>query len=751
MKLSIYALYLGLANQKINRQMKITLPISTLFFAVALTFSTQAVIAQKTITLEDIFQKRTFYPDFVWGINHMDDGEHYSTIEYEADGGQKIVSTDYKTGLEQTIVFSNEWVTDDDLGFEFDSYEISPDKKKILFATQTEYIYRHSTKADYVIWDIASKTMVRLSEGSKQMYPLFAPASDKIAFVQDNNLFIYSLSTGATSQLTNDGTINKIINGASDWVYEEELELTRGFEWSADGNRIAFYRFDETNVPEFNMAKYGSLYPTDYTFKYPKVGEENSKVSIHIFDLTTGQTTKLNVSNAETEYIPRIKWTHDPQLLSVQRMNRHQNKVDLLFVNTATGEVKTLFTESSDYYISITDNLTFLDNGKQFLWTSEQDGYNHIYLFGLDGKLVNQVTKGPWDVMNFLGVDQKSGLVYYVSSEVSPLERHIYSVKLNGKKQARLTDGTGTHEIEFSKNFKYGLHTFSNTSTPYQITIADNKLKEIRLLKDNTALKKNAEDYGTTTKAFFSFKTPEGNDLNGWMIKPPDFDPAKKYPVLMYVYGGPGSQTVKNGWGNRNDYWFYYLAQQGYIIASVDNRGTGARGEHFKKITYLKLGEYETQDQIAAAKHLSSLAYVDGNRIGIFGWSYGGYMSSNCLFRAADVFKSAIAVAPVTHWKYYDTIYTERFMRTYEENKKGYDNGSPITHAKGLEGKFLLIHGTADDNVHFQNSVEMVAALVEAGKQFDSFYYPDKNHGISGRNTSLHLYTMMTRFLIENL
>lgn len=708
-------------------------------------------VAQKSITLEDIFRNRIFMPEYVWGINHMDNGEQYSTIEYGPDGDQSIQTTDYATGMQHEELFNTSWAEMDDNLFEFDSYILSPDGKKIILATETEYIYRHSSKAVHYIWDADSKTMEKLTDGAHQMYPSFSPGSDKIAYVQENNLYYKDLLSGAITQITDDGKWNHIINGASDWVYEEELYLTKAFEWSPDGEMIAFFRFDESHVSEFDMAVYDGLYPSEYRFKYPKVGEENAKVSIHTYHLGSKQLSKLNVAANDTEYFPRMKWTRNPELLSVQRMNRHQNKLELLLVNCRSGAVDILLSETSDYYINVKDDLTFLEDGEHFIWTSEQDGYNHIYLFDMEGELEKQITRGPWDVTEFLGVDEKSGLVYYISGEVSPLERHIYSVSLKGKKKKQLTNDEGTHRIGFSSNFKYGLHTYSSVTTPNVISIVDENLHQMRVLKDNKSLAEKSEEYGINSKEFFDMPLKDGTSLNGWMIKPPDFDEKNEYPVLMFVYGGPGSQTVRNSWSGRNDLWFYYLAQQGYIIASVDNRGTGARGEEFKKMTYMKLGKYEVEDQIAAAEYLASLDYVAAGRIGIFGWSYGGYMSSNCLFQAPEVFKSAIAVAPVTHWKYYDTIYTERFMRTYKENEEGYDDGSPISHVDGLEGKFLLVHGTADDNVHFQNSVELVAALIKAGKQFDSFYYPDKNHGISGRYTSIHLYTMMTNFLLENL
>jgi dipeptidyl-peptidase-4 len=569
--------------------------------------------------------------------------------------------------------------------------------------------------------------------------------------VADNNIFIYDLATAAETQVTHDGLQNSIINGQGDWVYEEELVLVRAFEWSPDGSKIAFVRFDETNVPQFEMTMFeGQLYPYNYTFKYPKVGEKNSDVSVHIYSLTSKRLDKIG-GLPEYEYIPRIKWMNRDNLL-VFTMNRLQNNLKITKVNYVGNHFSStpFFEESATCYLEINDHMRFLSD-ESFIWVSEKDGYNHIYRYDKNGKLINQVTKGNWEVTNVYGVDEKAKLIYYESAEVSPMERHAYSISLDGKKKTQITKEKGVNSVEFTNGFKYYICTHSTIATAPKMTLYDSKGKVVRQLLDNSALDNKVKATGVNAPEFFTFKNTEGTTLNGYMIKPTNFDPNKKYPVFMYVYGGPGSQEVKDEWQGQNYMWFQMLAQQGYMIACVDNRGTGARGRDFRTVTYKQLGKVEVDDQIDAAKYLGSLAYVDKTRIGIFGWSYGGYMTSLCITRGAGVFKAAIAVAPVGNWKFYDSIYTERYMGTDESNPGGFDGNAPTSYADQLMGNFLLVHGTADDNVHWQNSAELINSLVKANKQFDLFIYPDRNHGIYGGNTRLHLYTLMTNFIKEKL
>ncbi|MFL2564118.1 MAG: S9 family peptidase [Flavobacteriales bacterium] len=720
--------------------------LKSILSSLTILFLAQHVFAQeKMIQLEDIWASRTFSPEWVWGINSMNDGIHYSSLNY-GDKNVYITEYSYETGDSiSTIVDSKDLD-----GISFSDYSFSEDEKKVLLPTETESIYRYSSRSNYYVYDRETKTAEELSKG-KQRLAQFSPDASKVAFVKENNIFIKDITNNTELQVTFDGEINKIINGATDWVYEEEFAFDNGMQWNTSGNKIAYYRFNEEKVPEFSMDLFTDLYPSQSQFKYPKAGETNSTVELFIYDLNSKKTTKANINVEEEFYIPRIKWTLDENVLSVQRMNRHQNQLDFILVDAKDGSSETIFTENDAAYIDVTDNLTFLNDGKYFIWTSEKSGYNHIYLYNLKGKQVRQITKGNYDVTDFYGIDESNNTVYFASSERSPMHRDVYAIQLNGKNKKTLTNKIGTNSATFSTNYKYFINQYSNANSPYYFSLFDAKGNEVRMLKDNSNLNNSLAEYALSQKEFFNFKTTEGIDLNGWMMKPHNFDETKQYPVFMYLYGGPGSQQVTDSWGGSNFLWYQMLTQQGYIVACVDNRGTGARGAEFKKCTYQQLGKLETEDQIEANRYLANLPYVDGSRIGIFGWSYGGYMSSLCLLKGADEFKMAIAVAPVTNWRYYDSIYTERYMRTPQENASGYDDNSPINHVEKLKGKYLLVHGSADDNVHYQNTMEMTNALVNANKQFDLFIYPNKNHGIYGGYTRLHLFTKMTNFIKENL
>ncbi len=726
-------------------------PMKRLIFGLILIFSFQGAFSQKKdITLEDMWLKFMFFGDGVYGMRSMQDGIHYS--RFTGNDRTELGKYEYKSGSQVETLYTLDaaminGMTDNIKGI--DDYAFSADESKIMFSYDSKSVYRYSYKAKYFVYDIASKKAEMINK-EPVMYATTAPKGNKVAYVQDNDLYWKDLNTKKTTRVTSDGKWNHVINGASDWVYEEELELVKAFEWSPDGKRIAYYRFDESAVKEFSMDMYGPLYPEQYRFKYPKAGEENSKVSIHIYDLESNKAVEIKL-NGEWEYIARIHWTSDPGVLAVQTLNRHQNELNIQLANAKDGSCKTIYTEKSDTYLEIPNYLNFLPDNKGFTLLSEKSGYKHIYHFDMNGKLVNQVTSGEWVVTDFYGVDVTNGLVYYQSAERSPLERDVYVVGLNGSGKKLLSKNEGTSSAQFSEGFKYFIHSYSSATEPSTHVLRDTKGKEVRMLQSNKRLRENLKQFNMTKKEFFSFKAEEGHSLNGWMIKPKDFDPKKRYPVFMFVYGGPGSQTVQNSWGRMNDIWFQMLAQKGYLVVSVDNRGTGARGVKFKKCTYKQLGLYETRDQIAAAKYLSDQSYVDPARIGIFGWSYGGYMSSLCITKGAKHFKMAIAVAPVTTWRYYDTIYTERYMQTPQENESGYDDNSPINHVKLLKGKYLLVHGMADDNVHYQNAVDMITALVNANKQFDQFSYPNKNHGIAGGITRYHLYNMMTNYILENL
>jgi len=713
-----------------------------LIICFSLVFITPIFSQKRDITLDDLWKNYAFYPKSMGGFNSMNDGEHYSTIEKTEDG-QEIIKYRFKNGKKVRTLFKS---TDFEIP-KIGKYTFSENEKQLLLATETTSIYRYSSKSVYYIYNIHNDKISKLSD-KKVMYATFSPQGDKVAYVLDNNLFIKNIKSGIITQVTTDGKKNHIINGASDWVYEEEFALVRSFEWAPDGEHIAYYKFDETHVKEFSMDLFkGGLYPTQEVFKYPKAGEENSIVKVYFYNIAKNKSTYI-YTEKDYEYIPRIKWTNNPKVLALYGMNRHQNELDFVLANTEDGSNKVLFTEKDKYFIDIHDNLTFLPEDN-FIWTSEKDGFNHIYLKGLDGS-EQQITNGNWEVTSFHGVDSDKMKIYFTSTEEGSINRTLYVQHLDTDIKTKLNTENGTNNSSFSKGLKYYMNSVStaNSAPVYTLHTADGK--RLKTLEDNTDFNTNMLDFNLTKKEFFNIKT-EDAELNAWMIKPPNFDENKEYPIFMFLYGGPGSQQVTNSFGWTNYYWYQMLAQKGYIVACVDNRGTGGKGSEFKKMTYKELGKYETIDQINAAKYFGNLNYIDANRIGIQGWSYGGYMSSLAITKGADVFSLAIAVAPVTNWRYYDNIYTERYMQTPQENASGYDENSPINHVEKLKGHYLLVHGSADDNVHVQNTMEMISALVNANKQFDLFIYPDKNHGIYGGNTRYHLYKKMTDFILENL
>ncbi|MCH7415480.1 S9 family peptidase [Belliella sp. R4-6] len=720
--------------------------ICILAFVVILGTSASAQ-EKKKITLEDVFKSNSFSAKSVYGINWMNDGQYYSSLN-RSNGAPSVVKINVATGKQEEVLIDGQKI-----GVNFSSYSFNAEESKALIVSDIERIYRRSSKGINHVVDLKSGEKQLIADGEKIMYATLSPDNDKVAYVKDNNLFVIELASNSITQITKDGKWNEIINGAADWVYEEEFSMSKAFDWSPDGKKIAFIRFDETDVPEFNMQTWGELYPKDYKFKYPKAGEKNAEVSIHVYDLDSKKTVTLDAGTEKDIYLPRIYWTANSNTLAFLRMNRLQNQLDLFYANTETGKSDLILQEKSETYVDLdyNDNLFFLKDNKGFIRTSEQDGYKHIYQHDNSGKMIRQITSGNWEVTNMVGVDEKGKKIYFISTEASPLERNLYVINLDGKGKKLLTPAKGTHSVNMSKDFKYFIGYYSDANTPSKVTLNQASGKEIQVLEDNQELKDKLRNFAMSKKEFFTFETIEGTSLNAYMIKPSDFDDSKKYPVLMYVYGGPGSQNVTNSWGGTRDFWHHHLAAEGYIVVCVDNRGTGARGRDFKHSTYANLGKIEVEDQIAGAKHLGSLPFIDKGRIGIWGWSYGGYMSSLALMIGNDVFKSAIAVAPVTTWRYYDTIYTERYLQTPQLNAAGYDDNSPITHVNKLKGNLLLIHGTGDDNVHFQNAVDLVDALVKADKQFDSFYYPNRNHGISGGNTSWHLYNMMTEFIKNKL
>ena len=700
---------------------------------------------QKQITLEELYDG-TFSQKRLESLQSLKNGEEYVVLNFDrANGSSAIDVYSYRTG-EQTGTLVNSAVLEEVP--RFSSFTLSENEKKIILATEVDQIFRRSRQGVYYIYDVPTKEIQKISD-DKIREPKLSPDNQKVAYVFQNNIYVKDLESGNVTQITTDGVDNEIINGVTDWVYEEEFSIVRAFDWSKDGKRIAFLRFDERNVPEFSMDMYGQdLYQTQTVFKYPKAGEENSEVTLHLHDLASGRTVEVELP--DYEYIPRLEWTNKNHILSVQTLNRHQNDLNLLFVDANTNTAEVVLNETDDAYVDVTFDLTFLEDNS-FIWTSEKDGWNHIYLYDETGKLENQVTDGEWEVTRYYGYDPDSKRIFYQSTETGSINRGVYSIRTNGRSKRQLTEKVGTNSADFSADFTYFINAYTSSTTPTQYTLhqASNG-KVVRNILDNTDLLERIEPYNFSPKEFSTINV-NGNDLNMWMIKPNDFDPNKEYPLFMFQYSGPGSQSVSNTFFGSNDYWYQLLANEGYIIVAVDGRGTGYKGAEFKKVTQLELGKYEVEDQIDAAKLLGERNYIDEDRIGIWGWSYGGFMSSNALLKGNDVFTMAIAVAPVTSWRFYDTIYTERYMKTPQENPSGYDDNSPINHVEKLKGAYLLVHGTADDNVHVQNTTRMVEALVQANKQFDWAIYPDKNHGIYGGNTRLHLYTLMTNFIKENL
>ena len=714
-----------------------------------LLFLVAAVFGQQKITVENIYSG-AFRAKGMDELQSLKITNQYTVLNVDyASRSMQIDLYDFATLKKVSNLIDTK--NHKELAEGIDSYTFDTSEKKILIANNSSQIFRHSFTADYFLYDIASKSLTKLFDFQVQE-PTFSPDGTKIAYAKENNLYVYDVASKKSTAVTTDGKKNTIINGIADWVYEEEFAFVRAFDWSKDSKKLAYIRFDESQVPEFSMSMFHKeLYPKVETFKYPKAGEKNSEVSLHIYDVASSRAKNVELGNYNDFYIARLQWTNDDNILSAQVLNRHQDNLDLLFVDGTTATAKVVLNEKDKAYVDVTDNLTFLKDNS-FIWTSEKDGFNHIYVYDKTGKLKNQVTKGNWEVTSYYGFDEKTKTIFYQSTENGSINRDIYRIALDGKNKARLSKNTGTNTATLSPNFQFFINTFSSATQPTTYTLNEAKTgKQIQVIEDNKALADKLKGYNLPTKEFFVLKTAKGNELNAWILKPKDFDPAKKYPVFMYQYSGPGSQQVNNDWNGTDDYWFLSLTQQGYIVACVDGRGTGFKGADFKKVTQKELGKYEVEDQIDAAKVIGAYPYVDASRIGIFGWSYGGFMASNCIFQGNDVFKMAIAVAPVTNWRFYDSVYTERYMQTPQENASGYDQNSPINHVDKLKGKFLLIHGSGDDNVHVQNSMQMMEALIQANKQFDSQIYPDKNHGIYGGATRIQLYNKMTNFIKENL
>ena len=717
--------------------MKITFLLLTLISFVA--------IAQPEITIEDLTTKNTFAQKSVSGIRWLKDGKFYTSIK-----DNKVIKYDVSTGQAVATVYEGD--------LKIDGYSFSDDETKLLLSTGSESIYRRSSKAEFYIYDVATRNTRKLSGGGKQSYATFSPDGTKVAFARDNNLWMVNTSDLKEQQVTTDGVFNSIINGSTDWVYEEELTFAKAFYWSPDSKKIAWYRFDESKVHEYNLQKWnrGSLYPTDYRYKYPKAGEANSVVEIWMYDVASDKKVMADIGTEKDIYIPRVMWTTNPGLLSVRRMNRLQNTLEILHVDAATGQSKVVMTEKSETYYDIdyTDDLVYLKDGKRFLMASERSGYKHFYLCNVDGSGLTPVTSGSWEATHFVGLDETNQLLYFLSTEGSYLNRTFYSMSFDGKKKVKLSEKDGTHQVNMSTDAQFYIDMVSSATEPLTVSLYRTKgNKLVKTLEDNDELRKKMADFKIVPKEFFQYTAADGSTkVDGYILKPATLEEGKKYPVLVFQYSGPRSNSVANSFGGgSNFFWHQMLVQKGIAVAVVDTRGTGSRGEKFTKQTYKQLGSMEMSDLLSAGSYLGTLPYVDKTRLGIWGWSFGGYTTALVMTKGAGTYKLGISGAPVTSWRYYDNIYTERFLQRPNDNPLGYDNNSPMTYAHMLQGKFLLIHGTGDDNVHFQNSVALEDALVRAGKQFQSFYYPDQAHGFRGQAIIAHRFVLMTDFILGNL
>ena len=705
-----------------------------------------AQTGDKSVSLKEITDGMFRQKTSVGEMRSLPDGEHYTAMNAERN---MIVKYSYRTGKAVDTLFNATTARECEFT-KFDGYTISSTGHHILVWRETEPIYRRSYKAAVYDYDVRRNYVKPITDSKeKVMIPTFSPDGRMCAFVKDNNIWIRKFDFDTEVQVTKDGALNKILNGTTDWVYEEEFAVTNLMAWSPDSEYLAYVRTDETEVPEYSMQVYGDgLYPSYYNFKYPKAGQKNSTVSVKAYSVHTRDTKHLDVPMDEDGYIPRITFTRNASQLAVMTLNRHQNIFNMYYVNPKSGVSRLILREENECYVDSEwlSFIHFLSNG--FTYVSEQDGYAHIYLYSPTGVLQKQITQGNWDVTRLIGYDEATKNTYYESAEESPLRRAVYKIDAKGVK-TRLTPEEGTNSAAFSANYAYFVNRYSNANTPMKITVNETKSRKVlRTLQDNAELRERLAQYRFGKKEFFTLTTKSGFELNAWMVKPANFDESKKYPVMMTQYSGPNSQQVLDSYSFD---WEQYLAANGIIVVCVDGRGTGARGEAFRKCTYLRMGEKESQDQVEAAQALGQYPYVDAGRMAIWGWSFGGYNTLMALSVGHGTFKVGIAVAPPTDWKYYDTVYTERYMRTPQENFDGYAATSPLKKVKDLEGKLLLIHGTADDNVHFMQSMEYAEALVQAGKQFDMHVYKDRNHGISGGNTRYHLYTKMSNYLFENL
>ncbi|HXE56717.1 MAG TPA: S9 family peptidase [Gemmatimonadales bacterium] len=715
------------------------------------------------LTVERIYASADFRPERFGPARWLAGGTAYTTLEPSPGrrGAQDIVRYDVGTGAREVLVPAARLVPEgDSTALAIEDYAWSADQARLLIFTNSKQVWRTNTRGDYWVLDLKTWRLRRLggpeAKPSTLMFAKFSPDGGRVGYVRENDLYVEDLATGAITRLTTDGS-RTVINGTFDWVYEEELGLRDGWRWSPDGRRIAYWQLDAERVRDFLLVNNtDSLYSFTVPIQYPKAGETNSAARVGVVSATGGETRWVRLpGDPRNNYPARMDWAASPDELVIQYLNRLQNRLELFLADAATGAVRTVLTERDSAWVEVVDDLVWLDGGKRFTWVSERDGWTHVYVVSRDGKSVRLVTPGEFDVAQVLGVDEKGGWLYYVASPETPTQRYLFRARLDGKgKPERLSPATepGSHAYDLSPSYRYAFHTYSRFDTPpvsRLVRLPGHQV--VRTLVENRALRENVAALRKARSEFFQVDVGNGIQLNGWIMKPADFDSTRKYPILFHVYGGPGSQTVLDQWGGSQYLWHTLLTQRGILVASVDNRGTGLRGRDWRKIVYGRLGVVETQDQAAAARAIGRWAYVDSTRMAIWGWSYGGFMSLNGILQFPGVYRAAMAVAPVTHWKYYDTIYTERYNGLPHENRDGYDRGSPLTYADSLRGELLVVHGTGDDNVHVQNTEALVNALVKANKQFDLMLYPNRNHGIYGGNTTVHLRNLLADYITQRL
>jgi len=721
--------------------------------AVSIPCAAPARAQESELTLERIHGSSDFTADGFSGT-WMDGGGTWLTIERADDGVTSLVRTEADSGETEVLVSAAELVPPGaDSALEVESFGFSADERKILLFTNSQQVWRSRTKGLYWVYDRDSGDLTPVSHAPGwQMFAKFSPDGGRVAFVRDHDLFVTDLATGEERRLTHDGS-ETIINGTTDWVYEEELGLRDAFRWSPDGTRIAYWQLDQSPIRTYPIVDETTVYPDIQTLRYPKAGTANSTVRVGSLDLASGGTTWFDTDDESAYYIARMDWV-SPTEVTIQTLNRHQSRLELLMGDAATGATRSILVEEDDAWVDVNDDVAWIDDGERFVWASDRDGWRHLYLYERSGELVRRLTSGEWDVTGLDGVDAEGGRAYVTAAYRGPLGRSVLAVDLDGDVTPILDAERGTYGATFSPDFARVIHTYSTIAMPPVVTLAEvrrDEARDIRVLEDNAGLRGRLEGLGLTPPEFLTVDAADGTLLNAWLITPPDFDETRSYGLLLYVYGGPGSQTAADSWGGSRYVWHQYLATQGVLVASVDNRGTGARGRDFEKQTYLKLGQLETADQLAAARQLGELPFVDPDRVGIWGWSYGGYMTLMATLQGQGAIAAGVSVAPVTDWRLYDTIYTERFMRTPQENPEGYRTGAPLTHAEKLESPLLIIHGTADDNVHSQNTVQMIDALEKAGKQFDMRLYPGTRHGIAGDETRVNLFGYITGFVLRHL